>query len=303
MTAGTTRRAERLAMLCMIGSAAGWGSATVLTKGLLETVPAFSLLAVQLSASFAALLAAVLVQGRLPRHDRRVRRAGLAGLLEPGLAYGVGVPGVALTTAGSASLIAATEPALVCIVAWLLLAQRPTARLGAGIAVAVLGVVLVSLGSAEGGERRLAGDALVLLGTVFAALYVVVSSRQVRDIPPLDLVVAQQGVALVFVLGMLAVVRAVGWEPEGLPQGRTMVTAVFSGVLQYALPFWLYLRAVRHLAVSRAAVFLTLTPVFGNAGGTVFLGEPVTALQIGGAAAILAAIVHVARQSDAHHIS
>lgn len=286
------------ATLAMIGSAAAWGSATVLTKGILDYTPPFTLLSLQMAASVTVLALAVLIQGRWPRRDAEARRAGLTGLLEPGMAYMVGVPGVALTTAGAASLIAATEPALVVLVAWFVLSLRPDRRMVGATVAAMIGVALVTA-TGTGGEtadRRLTGDLLILLGTGFAALYVVVSSRHVARIAPLDLALAQQSVGLVFVLAVTAGAIALRLEPLNLPSGPVLLLALGSGVLQYALPFWLYLTAVQVIPVSRAALYLTMTPVFGVLGGVIFLNEAVTGLQAAGAAIILAAITAVTRR-------
>lgn len=285
----------------MIGSAAAWGSATVLTKDVLTLVPPLTLLVLQLSASVAALALAILLQGRLPRWDATARAAGRTGLLEPGLAPAVGIPGVALTTAGSAALVAATEPALVCLVAWAVLGLHPDRRVSASILLAMLGVALVSAtkgAEATQGSGRLAGDMLVLLGTGFAALYVVFSSRHVRHIAPVDLAFIQQVFGLGLVSGLALTAMATGLEPVRLPEGRALWLAALSGILQYALPFWLYLTAIKVIPVSRAAIWLTLTPVFGVAGGVLFLGETVAPVQAAGAALILLAIVAV-RQREA----
>lgn len=80
--------------------------------------------------------------------------------------------------------------------------------------------------------------------------------------------------------------------------GRALGLALLSGVLQYAVPFWLYLRAVSVLPVGQAALVLTLSPVFGVAGGMAFLGESLAWSQAAGAALILGATAGVARPAD-----
>jgi drug/metabolite transporter (DMT)-like permease len=299
MIAATTR-GTTFATLAMIGSAAAWGSATVMTKGVLDFVAPFTLLSLQMAASVTVLALAILVQGRWPRHDAATRRAGLTGVLEPGLAYAVGVPGIALTTAGAASLIAATEPALVVLVAWIVLSQRPDLRMVAAILAAMIGVALVTATGTGGieGDRRLTGDLLVLLGTGFAALYVVLSSRHVANIAPLDLALAQQVVGLIFVLVVTLGAMALGHEPVALPSQEMLLLALGSGVLQYALPFWLYLTAVQVIPVSRAALYLTMTPVFGVLGGVAFLDETLIPAQAVGAAIIIGAILTVTRRRN-----
>lgn len=289
-------RAVALARAAMIAAAALWGLATVLTKDIVETVPPFTLLAVQLSASVAALTAALAVTGRVPMRLGPAIRAGRTGLLEPGLAYAVGVPGLMLTTAGSASLIAATEPAFVILCAWLLFAARPSARLLAAVGSAIAGVALVTSGSGAEGTRHIAGDALILLGTIFAALYVTLSARQTAAHEPLPLAVSQQAHGLALAAALVAACIATGLEPWHALDTGTLARAALSGVLQYALPFWLYLTAVRRIDVSEAALYLTLTPLFGVAGGVAFLGETVHPAQVAGGALILGAIVVATRK-------
>lgn len=278
----------------MVASAGLWGGSTVLTKGTLDLVPPFTLLALQLVASVAALALALAVTGRL-RLGAAAWRGAWIGLLEPGLAYGLGVPGVLLTTAGAASLIAATEPAFVILVAWAALGQRPSRRLSGAVVVAMIGVALVTLSEDGGSGSSLAGNGLVLAGTGAASIYVVLSSRLAGRTAPAALALAQHVWGLGLAMALWAAAVALGWEAADLPMGRSLGLALLSGVLQYAVPFWLYLRAVSVLPVGQAALLLTLSPVFGVAGGMAFLGESLAWSQAAGAALILAATAGVAR--------
>jgi drug/metabolite transporter (DMT)-like permease len=288
-----------VAVAAMVGSAACWGGATVMTKGALGVFPPFTLLTIQLSASVAALWIAVVLLRLRVGPVRPALRAASTGVFEPGLAYAVGVPGLALTTAGNASVVAAMEPVFVILLVWVAFGLRPDARVAAAIAAAFAGVCLVSLPDLSGlGEGDVRGDALVLLGTAFAAVYVVASSRFVADTAPLVLTALQQSVGLAVALSVLAVAVVSGFERLPALPGRDMLLlAVGSGLVQYALAFWLYLVGLRHLPVSVAGLFLTLTPIFGVAGGMLFLGESVTALQLVGAVLILGAVATVVRRS------
>jgi drug/metabolite transporter (DMT)-like permease len=283
------------AILCMVGSAACWGLATVMTKDVLSDLPPFTTLALQLSASVTVLWLAVALSGqRIPAGGGR---AALSGLLEPGLAYGVGVPGLALTSAAAASVISASEPAVVILVAALFLRSRPGAAAILAVIVAMAGVVLITAGAAEtGGTRSFLGDALIFAGVAFAALYVLSSSHLVQHIPPLALSALQQTAGLGAALLFLATALGTGWEVLPSPPATVVVAAMASGVVQYAAAFWLYLRGMQVLPVQTAALFLTLTPVFGVAGAVAFLGESVTALQAMGSLLVLAALVGLARR-------
>lgn len=283
------------AVLCMIGSAACWGLATVLTKDILGTLPPFTTLVLQLSASVSALwLAFLLSRQRLPP---RPGRAALSGVLEPGLAYGVGVPGLVLTSAASASVISAAEPAVVILIAAVFLRDWPGRGVLLAVAVAMAGVVLITWsGDAAAGARSALGDGLIFLGVVFAALYVLSSSHLVQTAAPLALSALQQTAGLALALLLLAAAVATGWETVPQITPGVMAVALASGIVQYAAAFWLYLRGMRHLPVQTAALFLTLTPVFGVSGGMVFLGETVTALQALGSVLVLGTIILLARR-------
>lgn len=291
------------AIAAMLGSAACWGGATVMTKGALETFGPFTLLAIQLVASVAVLwLAAFLVRVRLPSFGVAAR-TGATGLLEPGLAYAVGVPGLALTTAGNATVIASLEPVFILLLAWLLFGATIRGLSMLAVLLSVIGVALVSLtgpsdGSHSGtsGGGTYLGDGLVLLGTLFAALYVIASSRLAPTMPAILLTALQQTAGLCLVLSLLAVVIGFGWER--LPAQITAPMwslAVVSGLIQYALAFWLYIVGLKGIPAGMAGLFLTTTPVFGVIGGIVFLGEQITLLQLSGIGCVIFGLCWVLR--------
>lgn len=289
------------AMLAAVGamvlSAACWGSATVMSKGALEAFSPPVLLTLQLGASVTFLWIAVAATGQKIGLDAGARLAALSGLLEPGLAYALGTFGLMLTTAGNASLIATTEPLLIVALAWLLFRERVSARTGAAIVAAMVGVGIVTGAHGAGAAGTALGDVMVVLGTLFAAFYVVVSSRFVTRIAPLRLAALQQTVGLAFAVAFL-----LGWssfatlhDELARADPEAIALAVISGVVQYALAFWLYLIGLRRLAASTAALFLTLIPVFGLSGAVVFLSETVAVLQAIGAVVIVVAVASARR--------
>jgi drug/metabolite transporter (DMT)-like permease len=78
-----------------------------------------------------------------------------------------------------------------------------------------------------------------------------------------------------------------------------LLTAL-SGVVQYALAFWLYLSAIRLMPVSIAAQFLSLIPVFGVGGAYLFLGERLTLVQGLGMAITIGAVSQISRLRSSH---
>ena len=293
-----TRRDWWLAVAALVASAACWGLATVMTKGALSALPPFTLLTIQLGASIAFLWTAVAVTRQYLPRNAGTGPAAACGLLEPGLAYGVGVPGLMLTSAANASVVGATEPALICLLAWLLQGERPERRVMLSIVCAMVGVALVTLSGEGFGRSHLAGDLLVLAGTLFATLYVIASSRFVTVIAPLPLAALQQSAGFGFAWVLLAIAWASGLErlPESV-SAEALLLAVISGIVQYALPFWLYLIGLKVVPTSMAALFLALIPVFGVGGAVLFLGETVSPAQGLGCVVVVAAVAAIAHRS------
>ena len=275
--------------LLMVASAATWAGGLVLTKLALDVTGAApgSVLVVQLIASVGALAAACAVSGA---GLTGAWRHGWVGLLEPGIAYQFALAGLALTSAANASVLGSLEPVMVPLIAWALLRQRPRPRLLVVIAGATVGSVLVSF-SADGSSGSWVGDGLVVASVAAAALYVVVASKQVATVAPLPAALTQQVWALGFVIACQVVLA--GPLLSATPGQLVLIAA--AGILNYALPFWLYLTALTRMPVARAATYLTLIPVFGVLGAVLLLGERLTWLDLVGGALVVGSLVFDAR--------
>ena len=300
LESGIYPRGKLIAVAAMIGSAACWGLSTVMSRDLLDTLTPMSLLVVQLTASVTALL--LMAAPQFPHRYKGIGRAAAIGIFEPGLTYAVGLAGLALTTAGKASVISASEPVLIVLMAWLLFRSRPSRKLLLCILLAVVGVLMVS-GDAyiEASATQLFGDGLIILATLFASTYVVLSARIVSNFPPATLAASQQLVGLAFALVVYIAVIATGSETTSLLDASPSLIAyaAFSGIIQYALAFWLYLIGLRYLSAGVAGLWLTLVPVFGLIGAYVWLGETPTLVMLLGAAIILVAVI-VGRRETGH---
>lgn len=275
--------------LLMVASAATWAGGLVLTKLALDVTGAApgSVLVVQLVASVGALAAACAVTGA---GLTGAWRHGWVGLLEPGIAYQFALAGLALTSAANASVLGSLEPVMVPLIAWALLRQRPRPRLLVVIAGATAGSVLVSF-SADGSSGSWMGDGLVVASVAAAALYVVVASKQVTTVAPLPAALTQQVWALGFVIACQVVLA--GPLLSATPGQLVLIAA--AGILNYALPFWLYLTALTRMPVARAATYLTLIPVFGVLGAVLLLGERLTWLDLVGGVLVVGSLVVDAR--------
>jgi drug/metabolite transporter (DMT)-like permease len=281
-----------LAFAAMIAAAALWGSGTVLSKYVLDYLPPLSLVFFELLASCSVLWLLFLYSGKRSRLNRRTVRHAWAGILDPSLAYLFFALGLTLTSASSATLIMAGEPVIVIGLAWLLLRERVPPHFQPIIAAATLGTLLVTLSGSDEGTPTLLGDVFVLLGTASTALYTIVSRASARRMPPLLLAMLQQTCGLLFIAALMPL----EWLSIGLPLLAAVplhawLLIATAGITQGALALWLYLRALKVIPATHAALLLTLIPIFGVSSAALLLGEQMTWWQIAGGGLILSALL------------
>jgi drug/metabolite transporter (DMT)-like permease len=286
----------------LVGAAACWGVGTVVTKQVVDDVAPLTLLPLQLAASCVVLLAVALVRPEAWVITPPVRRLAALGVLNPGLAYALGLIGLTTITASLAVLLWAAEPVVICLLAALVLRERLPFALAVCLASALAGVLLVVYQPGATGDA--AGITLTLAGVGCCALYTVLARRMLLDDASLTVVLAQQVMALLFAVLLATaaeVVGGTGWQVGGL-DGGAWGGAAMSGVLYYGLAFWLYLAALRHVRASDAGAFLPLIPVFGVAAGYL-VGERLEPRQLIGAVVIVVATAAIAWQVSSAHAS
>ncbi|MFL5749109.1 MAG: DMT family transporter [Chloroflexota bacterium] len=275
-------------LLLLILAAASWGVGTVVSKRAVEEIPPFTLLAVQLAASLAALVVLTRASGIPLRGSPPV--LSRLGILNPGIAYALGLAGLTWISASLSVLLWALEPLLILVLAGVFLREGVTARLVGLSLVAASGMLLVLFEPAGGGQWP--GIVLTLAGIGCCAAYSIIARRFVgASDSTAQVAVAQQAHALGFALVVVAAVAVLGGDvrPSAIsPVG--LASAIASGVLYYAAAYWLYLSALRRVPASLAASSFYLIPVFGVAAGALLLGERLEAVQWLGVTIVAAAI-------------
>lgn len=112
------------------------------------------------------------------------------GLLNPGLAYALGLLGLASITASMSVLLWATEPLLTMLLAVLVLRERIATATGVAVAAALARVLLVVY--APGASGAVAGVAFAVAAVMACALYAVLTRRLLLDDSSLVVVLVQQ---------------------------------------------------------------------------------------------------------------
>ncbi|MBD2092137.1 DMT family transporter [Microcoleus sp. FACHB-1515] len=269
-----------------------WGVGTTLTKLALAEISATTLLVIQLISSVLFLAIACYIKMQKLPFSLAALKQGSAGIFEPALAYMVGIFGVKLTTASNAVLIGSSEVILTILMAAVFLGERLTRSKLLLAVISFLGVALLVWNDEEGAiDSSLIGNILVLLGTVFAVCYVLMSKKQIGGADPLQLTASQQFVGLivtVFCFGVLSTINP-SYEVNAIDISLPFwLLAIGSGIMQYAIAYLLYLTALQNVPASQAAFFIALIPIFGVGSAVLLLGEtPSLAQWIGGAFVIV----------------
>ena len=194
------------------------------------------------------------------------------------------------TSVAASVTLVQSQPLFVAVGAWLLLDERVTRRTAAGIAVALVGMVAMSLGDFLGGTavgpRPLLGNALALVGAVTAAVYVLAGRSLRQRLPLLPYVTVVYGVAALVLFGVVVT--------RGLPLGGYPVRewllflamAVGPGVLGHTLINW----ALAHVESSLVSVALLGEPVGSALLALLLLAEVPGPWTVAGGAVVLAGI-------------
>jgi probable blue pigment (indigoidine) exporter len=286
-------------VLLLVAATACWGCGTVLSKQVLDRgVAPLTLLVVELAASV-GLLSLAAASGRAPvTRSRTMVKLAVLGLLNPGLAYALGLLGLVRITASMSVMLWATEPILIIVFAVLFLRERIALATATAVAAAMVGVLLVIYRPGASGDA--AGVALTVAAVGCCAFYAVLTRRLLLDDSSLAVVLVQQATALCFAVVVAGIAATFGAADLGAPEDlTTWALAAASGMVYYGFAFWLFVGGLRGVPASIAGTFLPLIPVFGLAGAYL-LGDRLLDRQwIGVMAATAAGAWHISRSSGA----
>jgi drug/metabolite transporter (DMT)-like permease len=190
------------------------------------------------------------------------------------------------TSALNASLVTAANPALIMVLAVVLLRDRPRSLSWVGISLGLLGVLLVLTG---GQLQRLLtfsinkGELLILGAITVWGLYTILARR--LSIPVITSTAVQVAMAAV-ALSPLALVSGAGL-PETPAEGWSLAfIALFPSLGSYLL----WNLALKRTTAANAGNYLNLIAVF-TAIITVILGQPITVPQILGGVLVISGVL------------
>jgi drug/metabolite transporter (DMT)-like permease len=200
--------------------------------------------------------------------------AYLRGCLREGYGYKVGpvllMTGLAATPAASASLLLNMEGVLTALLAWFVFKENFDRRIALGMALIVVGGVLLSWQ-----ERPTLGVPWGALAIAGACLAWAIDNNLTRKIAASDAVqiAGIKGLAAGLVNVSLALVLGNAWPSTPLVFATALV-----GIAGYGLSLVFFVIALRHLGTARTGAYFSVAPFVGAAVALLFLREAPTSM-------------------------
>lgn len=277
------RKTPRLSgILLVIAAMILWGTVPVGTRLLVRNGGAFS---VAFLSAARLWMAALIFVGMRIFYARRsgqsfhlpIRRTGWLFLAAAGIAFNYIFYGIGLryTTAGATSVISQIHSVLTVLLAAMLLGESLSMSRVAGMAVAIVGVVLVVMNGSSPHDlftsAHFYGNLIEILAAFAWPLYAIGQTKLLEESGN------QQALEPIFV-GAAAIVTL--WLPFSgplllrTPTAADWLLLVFLGVGSTATAYWLFALAIQHLQTSESAMFNVLTPPIAMILGHWLLQEP-----------------------------
>jgi len=246
-----------------VGVTAIWGVTFVQVQDALALYPLFAFLAVRFAISTIVLAPFAWRSLRTLPREGYVAGIGVGALLAT--AYGLQTAGLELTTVASTGFITGLYVVFTPLLALALFGTRVPRALWIGVALAVVGLLLLS--GIPGGST--VGNALVLGNAVFQSFQITAMERYAPRYDPRALTFLQMATSFV---GFTLIAASFG-QLE-VPHGRTvwgalLVTGLFAGALGYLIATWVQAQTT----AARAALVFTLEAPFAALFGVLLADE------------------------------
>jgi drug/metabolite transporter (DMT)-like permease len=268
-----------IASVALVGVTAVWGYTFLVVQDAIARMPVMDFLA------WRFLVASVVMIALRPTCLRNVTRlellrgVGLGTML--GLGYITQTYGLRFTSAAISGFITGMFVVLTPVMSWILLRRKTNRNTWMVVALATVGLALLSLNGWSVGI----GELLTLGCAVFFAIHIVGLGEWSSQYEPYAFSLLQ--------IGTVAIISLIAATPGGIavpPDPGVWEVVGITGVLATAVAFFVQTWAQSLVSATRAAVVMTMEPVFAGFFAVVIGGNQLTLRTIAGAACILAAM-------------
>lgn len=279
-----------MAIVMLLAAMALAGSSVVVGKVLVATIPVFAGTFASLVVAFICMLP--LMRGRYDEVRALTRRQwgylflqGLCGIV---LFRVFALYGLKSTGAMEAGIITGTTPAVLALLAIVLLGERLSMKSLVAVMCSVAGCVVINLSQSGEGESTLQGCLLVGAAVFCEALFTIWRKRIA------DTVSATTNTTVLIFCSLLLLAVPAGlemWSMSVLPDRTAVAAVVYYGVFATVLAYLLWTSAVGRVSGATAGVTTAAMPASAVVLGCLFLGESVNVSHLLGCLFVVTGII------------
>jgi drug/metabolite transporter (DMT)-like permease len=266
--------------LALVGVTAIWGSTFVVVKDAVEKVPVTDFLTWRFG--IAALVMLVVRPRSVAALGPGGRRAGVVVGVALGVGYLAQTVGLQHTSAAVSGFITGMFVVLTPLGSALLIRSRVPSSAWAAVALATVGLALLSLHGLSVGY----GELLTLGCAAAFALHIVGLGRWASSYDAFGLAVVQL-LTTALLCGLVAVPGGLVVPHDASVWGALALTSLRATAPAFLVQTW----AQAHLEPTRAAVIMTMEPVFSGVFAVLLAGEVLGLRTVLGAVLVLAAML------------
>jgi drug/metabolite transporter (DMT)-like permease len=270
---------SRIAVLALLAVAAAWGSTFFLTKDLLARMDVADYLALRFAIAAVALIA--IHPPAISKLSRLDRGRGVALGITYGIAQLVQTEGLRHTSASVSGFVTGMYVVFTPLLAAVILRHKIGRWAWVAVVLATIGLGVLSLRGFTMGT----GELLTLASAGLYALHIIGLGAWSTPENAFGLSALQMLV--------ITAVCAVGAVPGGfsLPTGAgDWIAVVYMALIAGALALMVQTWSQAHLTPTRAAIAMTMEPVFASAFAVLFGTESVTGRMLIGGALVMSAM-------------
>ena len=197
--------------------------------------------------------------------------------------------GLKATNGTAAGVVLGTMPAVVAVLAVVLLGERPGVRVWLGIALAAAAMILLELQNASTETSAVSwGLVLVMTAVVAEAFYTVLARGLGGRVSPVA-ICAWLSLFGLIAFAPFALVDAARIDLASV-SWTSWASAVYYGVFPSVASFLLFYSAIRRIEAAKAGIFTSLMPLTAIVLSIAILGEELSTADAIGALLVFAAI-------------
>ncbi len=290
------RRNAWLGIACALAGSIAFSGKPVLVKAAYQYgVDTTTLLTLRMLFAAPLFLLMAWWAGRMtePVTRREIGALAALGFLGYYLGSFLDLAGLQYISAGFGRLILYLYPTLVLLLSAVFLRQPLRERQLISLALSYAGIALVFSAEARLGDDltlTALGTLLVFGSAVAYAVYLVAGSRLVHKFGSMRFSAYASLIATGFVIAHFSATRPL---QALVIDDRVYVLVTILAVFSTVLPLWLMAEGLKRIGASQVALTGCIGPVATMVFAWMFLGENMTAVQIGGAALVLTGIVFI----------